>query len=103
VASFTIGEVGRLLKLKPHIIRYWEKELPLIQPKKDLGGRMRYSDRDVQIFQRLKYLVYEKKFTLEGAKEEIYRELSGEGQDLKAQIAELRSDLLEIYRNLKKE
>jgi DNA-binding transcriptional MerR regulator len=92
-----IRDLERLLRVKNHVIRYWEKEIPLIQPKKDPFGRYRYSDRDLQILLRLKHLLHERHFTVEGAREELYRELSGEGQDLRAAMADLRSELLRLY------
>jgi DNA-binding transcriptional MerR regulator len=103
VAFYTIAQVQRVLRVKAHVIRYWEKEIPLIQPDKDDGGRKLYSGRDMQILLRLKHLLYERRFTLEGAKEELYRELSGDAQDLGGMISALKSQLLDLYFLLKKE
>jgi DNA-binding transcriptional MerR regulator len=97
VGSYTTGDVERLLRVKVHVIRYWEREIPLLQPKRDGFGRKFYSDRDLQILLRLKYLLYERRFTLEGARDQLFRELSGDYQDLRAQIEALRSDLLDLY------
>jgi DNA-binding transcriptional MerR regulator len=98
---YGIGEVESILRVKSHVIRYWEKEIPLIQPEKNkYNGRMRYSQKDIQLLLRLKYLLYDKKFTVEGAREQLYRELSdgdSQKQELRAEIASLRSDLLDIY------
>ena len=95
--SYSIGDIEKLLRVKAHVIRYWEKEVPLIQPLKDAYGRREYTGRDLQIFIRLKYLLYERRFTLEGAKEQLYRELAGEHQDLRGRIAALRSELLDLF------
>ncbi|MDR0473057.1 MAG: MerR family transcriptional regulator [Treponema sp.] len=100
--SYTIAEAEKLLKVKPHVIRYWEKEVPFVQPHKDLGGHKLYSERDLQILLRLKYLLYERRFTLEGAKEELLGELSGKYQNLHGEIAALRSQLMELYFAVKK-
>lgn len=97
MGSYTTGDVERLLRVKVHVIRYWEREIPLLQPKRDGFGRKFYSDRDLQILLRLKYLLYERRFTLEGARDQLFRELSGDYQDLRAQIEALRSDLLDLY------
>ncbi|MCL2007551.1 MAG: MerR family transcriptional regulator [Treponema sp.] len=97
MAVYGPGEVERLLKVKVHVIRYWEKEIPLIQPVKDRYGRREYSDRDLQILYRLKYLLYDRRFTIEGAKTQLYRELAGEDQDLRAQISALRSELMTLF------
>jgi DNA-binding transcriptional MerR regulator len=95
--TYSIGELERLLRVKVHVIRYWEKEIPLIQPKRDNQGRRAYSNRDLQIFLRLKYLLYDRRFTVQGAREQLFRELSGERQDIRSQIADLRSNLLDLY------
>jgi DNA-binding transcriptional MerR regulator len=97
MGSYGIGDAARLLQIKVHVIRYWEREVPLIQPKKDKQGKRHYSDRDMQILLRLKHLLYERHFTVEGAREELYRELSGDFQDLRVQLAALRRELLDIY------
>ena len=97
MASYSISDVEKLLRVKIHVIRYWEKEIPLIQPDKDMYGRRMYRDRDLQIFYRLKYLLYERRFTLEGAKAQLYRELAGEYQDLRGCISALRSQLLDLF------
>jgi len=97
MASYSSSDVERLLRVKSHVIRYWEKEIPLIQPERNIYGRRMYRDSDLQILFRLKYLLYERRFTLEGAKEQIYRELAGENQDLRARIAALRSEVLKLY------
>lgn len=99
--SYGIGEVEGILGVRAHVIRYWEKEIPLIQPQKNkFNGRMRYSQKDIQLLLRLKYLLYDKKFTVDGAREQLYTELSGRNpheQELRSAIASLRSDLLDIY------
>ncbi|MDR2468102.1 MAG: MerR family transcriptional regulator [Spirochaetaceae bacterium] len=95
--SYSTGDLEKLLGEKGHIIRYWEKTIPLIQPRKDGGGRFVYSKRDIELLLRIKYLVHEKKYTVEGARDVLMEELSGAQQDIKAQIEALRSDLLNIY------
>ena len=102
MASYSPGDVEQLLNIKVHVIRYWEKEIPLIQPVKDRYGRRVYSDRDMQILYRLKYLLYDRRFTIEGARSQLYQELAGENQDLRAQISALRSDLMSLYFIVKK-
>jgi DNA-binding transcriptional MerR regulator len=94
--GYTIGDVERLLGVRAHVVRYWDKEIPLLQPKKDHSGKRIYSGRDLQILLRLKYLLYDRRFTIEGARDELFRERAG-NQDLRAQIDALRSDLAELY------
>ena len=97
MASYSISDLERLLSVKGYVIRYWEKEIPLIQPIRDTLGRRVYSDRDLQLLVRLKYLLYERRFTIEGARDQLYRELAGGHQDLRAGISALRSELLSLF------
>ena len=97
MASYSSADVERLLQVKTHVIRYWEKEIPLIQPVKDIYGRRTYRDRDLQILIRLKHLLYCRRFTIEGAKTQLYSELTGEYQDLMGNISALRSELLSLF------
>jgi DNA-binding transcriptional MerR regulator len=98
---YTLGDLEQLLGLKNYVIRYWEKEVPLLQPHKDERGKRYYANRDLQILFRLKYLLYDRHFTLEGARNQLFSEVSGEQQNLRAQIAALRSDLVALYRLVK--
>jgi DNA-binding transcriptional MerR regulator len=101
VKNFSAADAGRLLRVKAHVIRYWEKMIPLIQPVKDKQGKRYYSGRDIELLFRLKHLLYDRRFTIEGAKEELYKEVSGEQQDLRAKMAALRSQLLDLYLQVK--
>lgn len=93
----TTGDLEKLLGVKGHIIRYWEKEVPLIQPQKDGSGRYHYSVRDVQLLLRIKHLTQVRKYTVEGAREALLRELTGEQQNVKADIEAIRAELLNVY------
>ncbi len=98
-SGFSIGQVERMLGVKAHILRYWEEQIPLIRPQKDSLGRRFYSARDVSLLYRLKYLIYERRFTALGAGEELLRELSGKSASSEKAIAiqEIRRELMEIY------
>jgi DNA-binding transcriptional MerR regulator len=97
MAWYSIGDAEELLGLKAHVIRYWEREIPLVKPQKDASGRRLYSKRELRLLLRLKYLLYKRHFTLEGAREELFRELAGHSPDLRAHIDALRSDLVDLY------
>ena len=107
MASFTIGEVEELTGIKSHILRYWEEVIPSLATKKDIGGRRSYSSRDLQIIFRLKYLIQEKKFTLEGARNQLIEDAGNlaeqnNSSDFVLQINEIRGELLETYLLVKK-
>jgi len=92
-----IGEICRLLDIKPHILRYWEAEIPLLDPPKDTGGRRVYGDRELNLLYRLRYLIQEKRYTVEGAKLALLDELAGGRADEKALVGAVRSRLLEVW------
>ena len=65
---FSIGEVASLCNVKPHVLRYWETEFPQLSPGKRRGNRRYYQATDVLLVSKIKFLLYEKGFTIYGAK-----------------------------------
>ncbi len=66
---FSIGEVGLLCAVKPHVLRYWEQEFPLqLKPAKRRGNRRFYQYEDVMAIRKIRQLLYQDGFTLEGAR-----------------------------------
>ena len=68
---FTIGEVGRLCKLKPHVLRYWEQEFSQLAPSKRRGNRRYYQHKDVLLVRRIRRLLYDEGYTIEGARQQL--------------------------------
>ena len=66
---FKIGEVSELLGVEPYVLRYWETEFPVLSPKKSGTGHRLYRRKDVELLLRIKHLLYEKRFTIEGARQ----------------------------------
>ena len=102
--TYSIGEAEELTGIKSHILRYWEEVIPGFAPKKDLGGRRIYTERDIDLILRLKYLINERKFTIEGARDEILRETMN--YDSKAEvldsIRQIRSELSQMNMIIRK-
>lgn len=67
----TIGEVGQALGLKPHVLRYWEEQFPMLQPLKRSGGRRYYRPADVALVETIDRLVNHEGYTLKGARQAI--------------------------------
>ncbi len=65
---FRIGEVSRLLGVKPYVLRYWESEFGSLAPKKSGTGQRLYRRKDVERALEIKRLLYEKRYTIEGAR-----------------------------------
>jgi DNA-binding transcriptional MerR regulator len=71
---FKIGEVSELLGVEPYVLRYWETEFPVLSPKKSGAGHRLYRRKDVELLLRIKHLLYEKRFTIEGARQSLQTE-----------------------------
>jgi DNA-binding transcriptional MerR regulator len=68
---FKIGEVATLSGVKQHVLRYWESEFPSIRPQKSKSNQRLYRRRDVEAVIAVKHLLYDQKFTIEGAKKHL--------------------------------
>ncbi|MGO9261180.1 MAG: MerR family transcriptional regulator [Bryobacteraceae bacterium] len=109
---FRIGEVSELLGVEAYVLRYWESEFPSLAPKKSGTGHRLFRRKDVETLLRIKHLLYEKRFTIEGArqamqveararkpqppKREAQRELFADDP-----VPEIRRELAEILELLK--
>jgi DNA-binding transcriptional MerR regulator len=76
---FTIGEVGDLCAVKPHVLRYWEQEFNQLKPQKRRGNRRYYQHHEVVLIRRIRDLLYNDGFTIHGAKIRL-EELDSQGQ-----------------------
>jgi DNA-binding transcriptional MerR regulator len=85
---FTIGEVGDLCGVKPHVLRYWEQEFNQLRPMKRRGNRRYYQHHEVLMIRRIRDLLYDQGFTISGARNKIQeliqaeRELKKSGLDV---------------------
>lgn len=68
---FRIGEVASALRVEPHVLRYWESEFRSVRPQKSARGQRVYSRRDVETLQRIRELLYDRGFTIAGARKEL--------------------------------
>ena len=68
---FTIGEVGGLCSLKPHVLRYWEQEFTQLRPTKRRGNRRYYQREDVELVRKIRELLYFQGYTIEGARQQL--------------------------------
>lgn len=102
--TYQIGEIEELTGVKANVLRYWESVIPGFAPRKDIGGRRVYTERDLAKIYRLKFLIYEKKFTIEGARNQILHEASLYEERASAieTIREIRSELTDLYFTVRK-
>jgi DNA-binding transcriptional MerR regulator len=68
---FTIGEVSELCAVKPHVLRYWEQEFTQLRPVKRRGNRRYYQHHEVLLIRRIRDLLYEQGFTINGARHRL--------------------------------
>jgi DNA-binding transcriptional MerR regulator len=108
---FRIGEVSSLLGVETYVLRYWETEFPTLAPKKSGTGHRLYRRKDVELLLRIKHLLYEKRYTIEGARQSLQsespkrasRETRKQQGSLFTQdpLPEIRRELAEILQLLK--
>jgi DNA-binding transcriptional MerR regulator len=70
-AYYAIGEVCDLTGLKPHVLRYWETQFEVLNPNKNRAGNRVYRPKDIELILLVKHLLYEEKFTIEGARQRL--------------------------------
>ncbi len=75
---FTIGEVGELCGVKPHVLRYWEQEFTQLRPVKRRGNRRYYQHHEVLMIRRIRDLLYDQGFTISGARNRLQELVHGD-------------------------
>lgn len=73
---FSIGEVGELCNVKPHVLRYWEQEFEQLSPMKRRGNRRYYQREDVLMIRQIRSLLYEQGYTISGARLQLQSDLA---------------------------
>jgi DNA-binding transcriptional MerR regulator len=89
---FTIGEVGDLCGVKPHVLRYWEQEFTQLRPMKRRGNRRYYQHHEVLMIRRIRDLLYDQGFTISGARNKMQEILQAE-RDKKSHAGTLQVDV----------
>lgn len=92
---FRIGEVSRLAGVPAYVLRYWETEFPAIGPKKSGKGHRLYRRKDVELFLEIKRLLYEKRYTIEGARKLLH----SRGKPAAVKVAGTRRKQRDLFEN----
>jgi DNA-binding transcriptional MerR regulator len=71
---YKIGEVAKLLGVKPHVLRYWESEFPTLKPKKNPSGQRIYSRDDIETIVEIQNLLYNERYTISGARQMLAKQ-----------------------------
>jgi DNA-binding transcriptional MerR regulator len=76
---YRINEVAKMTGLKPYVLRYWEGEFPELAPPKDASDQRRYRKSDIDVVLTIRKLLYEDRYTIEGARKRLREELRARG------------------------
>ena len=103
LSFLAIGDVSELTGIKPYVLRYWEKEFPFLQPMKNKAGHRLYTRRDIFIIRSIQDLLYQKGYSIAGAKKVLWKILLGkQDRSVKQLLDELRLDLGELLDEVNK-
>jgi DNA-binding transcriptional MerR regulator len=98
---YSIGEVADMFEVNASLIRFWEKEFPQLQPRKNSRGNRVYSKKDLELFKKIHHLVKEKGFTLEGAKNALRTKTEPTAHEaITDRLLSIRSELVSIASSL---
>ncbi len=97
---YSISEVARITGLEPYVLRYWEKEFPVLKPKKSRGGNRIYTEKDIEIINRIKHLRSKEKLTIAGARTKLMMRRAGEEAEAVRSSARARTLIGQIRREI---
>jgi DNA-binding transcriptional MerR regulator len=105
---FKIGEVARIVGVKPYVLRYWETEFSVVKPGKTPSKHRLYRRKDVETLLRIKDLLHDQRFTIEGARKQLRLENEAhDAEDLDwasearlRKLREIRDTLIDIQKLL---
>jgi DNA-binding transcriptional MerR regulator len=100
---FKVGEVSRILGVKPYVLRFWESEFR-ISPSKNKSQHRVYKRQDVETLIEIKRLLYEERFTIDGAREKLKQRTRNRQQQLQLELAEnpFKAELKKIKKDIAK-
>jgi len=95
---YSIGEVSDIVGHEPHVLRYWEEEFDVLDPRKNRAGRRVYTEDDIETVERIQRLLKDEKYTIDGARQVIERdERTAEVRaEIEDDLKALRSFLVEL-------
>ena len=105
----SISEVSEMLGVKPHVLRYWETQFSMLRPKKNRAGNRMYRPEELRTLERIKELLYERRFTIAGARRKLLderkegdpqAELAFAEADRRMALTEIKTELRSILERL---
>ena len=93
---YSMGEVASNFNVNPSLIRFWEQEFKILSPKKNSRGNRKFTKKDIENFNKIYFLLKEKGFTIQGAKDYIKNEKSSNKLDIVNKLKLIKDKLIEI-------
>ena len=93
---YSIGEVASKFNVNPSLIRFWEQEFKLLNPKKNSRGNRKFTNTDIENINKIYFLLKEKGYTIQGAKDYIRNEKTSKKLDIVSKLKKIKDKLLEI-------
>ena len=97
---YSIGEVSSKFNVNPSLIRFWEQEFKILNPKKNSRGNRNYTQNDIEVIDKIYFLLKEKGYTIQGAKDYINNEKTSNKLDLVSKLKLIKDKLIEIRNQL---
>ena len=97
---YRVGEVGQLVGVESYVLRYWEKMFPQLKPEKDEAGQRVYTRSDIDVVLRIKNLLYEERYTIDGARKKLKEERKNTRKPENSKSEDVQ-ELLAILKNVK--
>ena len=90
---FRIGEVSKIVALPTYVLRFWETEFSRLRPKRTSSGQRLYTRKDIELIFKIKDLLYEKKFTIRGARRHLAAKTGTKDIPIKQHLKDMHSEL----------
>ncbi len=91
VKTYKIGQTAKILQVETYVLRFWESEFPQLSPIRTSKGQRLYTQEDLDLLRKIKYLLYDQGLTIQGAKKKL-----AEQTNWSRLLEELKQDILEI-------
>jgi DNA-binding transcriptional MerR regulator len=108
---FSIGEASRITGVKTYILRYWESKIGLLRPARRDSGQRKFTRKDLETIQKIRELLYDRRFTIEGARKHLRQEAKRGPAQIPLELADssaaietlkdVKKDISELLRTLK--
>ena len=93
---YSIGEVASKFNVNPSLIRFWEQEFKLLNPKKNSRANRKFTNTDIENINKIYFLLKEKGYTIQGAKDYIRNEKTSKKLDIVSKLKKIKDKLIEI-------